>query len=89
MADYKPFINIGIVEYIKEELEERNWSQKDFADVLGCSEKFISDLINNKKEVSAEIASLLSNAFGQSPQYWLNLDFNCRLREKENAQNIY
>jgi HTH-type transcriptional regulator/antitoxin HigA len=34
----------------------------------------------NKQSITIETARLLSKAFGQSPQYWMNLDTNYRLR---------
>jgi len=40
-------------------------------------------LINNKTAVTIDSSRLLSKAFGQSPQFWINLDTNYRLRLKE------
>lgn len=77
---YKPLLNIGPGEFIKEELESRNWRQEDLAEILGISLKSINKLIKNKQSISVETARLLSKAFGQSPQYWMNLDTNYRLR---------
>ena len=77
---YKPFLNIGPGEFIQEELESRNWRQEDLAEILGISLKSVNKLIKNKQSISVETARLLSKAFGQSPQYWMNLDTNYRLR---------
>lgn len=77
---YKPFLNIGPGEFIKEELEARNWRQEDLAEILGISLKSVNKLIMNKQSITIETARLLSKAFGQSPQYWMNLDTNYRLR---------
>lgn len=84
MAKLKPFLNIGPGEFIKEEMEHRNWTNEDLAQVLGLSPKTISELLNNKQRVTIDTAKVLSKAFGQSPQYWLNLDNNYRLRLQEN-----
>lgn len=78
--EYKPRLNIGPGEFIKEELESRNWRQEDLAEILGISLKSVNKLIKNKQSISIETARLLSKAFGQSPQYWMNLDTNYRLR---------
>ncbi len=75
-----PFMNIGPGEFIKEEMELRDWNNEDLAQVLKLTPKTISLLLNNKQKITIETASLLSKAFGQSPQYWLNLDNNYRLR---------
>lgn len=82
----KPFLNIGPGEFIKEELEYRNWNQQDLAQILDLSERTISKLINSQQSISIEIAKLLSKTFGQSPQYWLNLDNNYRLGLQENPE---
>lgn len=76
-------MNIGPGEFIKEELDARNWRQEDLADILGVSLKSVNQLIQNKQSITIEMAKLLSRAFGQSPQYWLNLDSNYRLRLNE------
>ncbi|MCC7211404.1 MAG: addiction module antidote protein, HigA family [Candidatus Brocadia sp.] len=80
VTKYKPFLNIGPGEFIKEELESRNWRQEDLAEILGISLKSVNKLIMNKQSVTIETARLLSKAFGQSPQYWMNLDTDYRLR---------
>lgn len=84
MANYKPYLNIGPGDFLKEEMEVRSWSNEDLAQVLGLSPKTISELLNNKQRITIDTALTLSKAFGQSPQYWLNLDNNYRLRLKEN-----
>jgi len=84
---YAPFLNIGPGEFIKEELETRNWKQEDLAAILGMSLKSVNKLIMNKQAITIGTAKLLSKVFGQSPQYWMNLDTNYRLRlQKEDAK---
>jgi len=80
---YKPFINVGPGEFIKEELEARKWRQKDLAEVLGITPQHVSRIVNNKVPISIETARLLAKAFGQSAQYWLALDMNYRMRLAE------
>jgi len=85
LRDYNPYYNIGPGDFIKEELEVRGWLQTDLADILGMSKKTINKLINNKQSITIDTAKLLSKAFGQSPQYWINLDTNYRLRLEDNT----
>ena len=80
--EIKPFINIGPGEFIKEELEVRNWTQEDLANILGFSQKHVNEIITNKKTITIDTAKLLNKVFSQSPQYWINLDTNYRLRLK-------
>ena len=61
-------------EFIKEELEARNWSQIELAEIIGREPKVVSDLVTSKRGVTPEIAKALGDAFGTSAQYWMNLD---------------
>lgn len=80
----KPFINIGPGEIIKLEMKELNWTQKDLAEILNLSLKTINQIIKNKQPITIDTAFLLSQVFHSSPEFWLNLDKNFRLRQKEN-----
>lgn len=83
---YKPYYNIGPGPFIKEELEARNWRQEDLAAIIGMSLKSVNQLVKNKQAITVESAQLLSKAFGQSAQFWLNLDANYRLRLKQDEK---
>jgi len=61
-------------EFIKEELEARNWSQIELAEIIGREPKVVSDLVTGKRAVAPEIAKALGDAFDTSAQYWMNLD---------------
>ncbi len=82
----RPVILIPPGEHIKEELKERNWTQKDFADILGVSEKTVSKIINAKQTITSEIANLIAKAFGTSAELWLNLESHYRSRLKSNME---
>ncbi|MCD4783829.1 MAG: ImmA/IrrE family metallo-endopeptidase [Candidatus Eremiobacteraeota bacterium] len=85
ITKYKPFHNVATGDFIREEMEIRGWTQRDLSAVLGISEKSISKLIGNKQAVTIKTASLLGKAFGQSPDYWLNLYNNYALRLLEDS----
>jgi HTH-type transcriptional regulator/antitoxin HigA len=88
VKETRPFMNIAPREFIREELEIRNWQQDDLAEVLGLSKKFVNELIMNKKHITIETARFLSKAFGQSPGYWINLERNYLLRENSKSRSI-
>ena len=81
----KPFMNIGPGDFIQEELDERGWRQEDLADIIGMAPKTVNQIIKNRQSITPETARLLSKAFGQSPQYWLNLDSKYRLQLQEES----
>lgn len=60
-------------EFIREELEAREWSQRDLAYILGVSEQAVNVIVSGKRGISPEMAKALSKAFGVSAQYFANL----------------
>lgn len=60
-------------EFLADELEERGWTQAEFAEILGRPPQFVSEIISGKKEITRESAAQIAAAFGTSPDVWLNL----------------
>jgi addiction module HigA family antidote len=54
-------------------LGEMGVSQAEFARRIGVSPMRISYVVTGSRPVTAELALLFGKAFGQTPQYWLNL----------------
>jgi len=67
-------------EAIKEELEERGWSQRDLAAIMGIQPSIVSGIIKGTKPISLDLARNLAAAFGTSAQYWVNMDTAYRLQ---------
>lgn len=61
-------------EFIEEELEARGLSQVELAEIIGRTPAFVNELIKAKRGITPETAKALGNAFGSSPQYWMNLE---------------
>jgi addiction module HigA family antidote len=62
---------------LKEEfLDPLGLSQVELARHLGVSSQRINELVRGKRGVTPETAWLLSQAFGVSPQFWINLQSN-------------
>jgi HTH-type transcriptional regulator/antitoxin HigA len=67
-------------EFIRDELEERGWTQGDLAQIMGRPLRLVNELIAGKKQITPETARGLSKAFGDDdPLYWMNLDSAYRL----------
>ena len=60
-------------EYLREILDDMALTQVALADALGVSAMRVSHLLKGDRPVTAELALRLGQAFGKSPQYWLNL----------------
>lgn len=71
--------------FLREALEELEISQAQFARAIGVAPMRISHVINGNRPVTAELALLFGRAFGQSAQYWLNLQSSYDLKTAERA----
>lgn len=74
-------------DFIREELEERGWSQADLARVIGRDESNLSKLIAGKMSLTPAMARDLSAAFGTSAEYWMNLETSYRLGQANGDDN--
>jgi len=61
-------------EYLADELEERGWTQTEFAEIIRRPLKLVNEIIAARKAITPETAREFSAALGSSPQYWLNLE---------------
>lgn len=66
-------------EFLREELEERGWSQLDFAAITGKDARTINEVINGKRSITPETALAFGKALGSSAEVWLNLEVQYRL----------
>ena len=86
----KPFKNLGIGDHIKEQLEIRNWDKHHIAVLLGLTEIEIAMLLNNDLKLSNGLSQKLSDLFGPSPEYWINIESNYQTRKViENNSSVY
>ena len=66
-------------EFLKEELEQRGWSQQELADILDRPPRLISEIVGAKRAITPETAVGLSTALGSSAEYWMNLESQYQL----------
>jgi HTH-type transcriptional regulator/antitoxin HigA len=59
--------------YIKQELDDRGWGQRDLAYILDCHEQAVNLLVSGKRGISPDMAKALGAAFDVSPDLFLNL----------------
>ena len=61
-------------EMLKEEfLVEYGLSQNQLAKAIGISPNRIAEIVNNRRRITADTALRLGLYFGNSPEFWLNL----------------
>ena len=61
-------------EFLREELDERGWSQDDLAGILGCPVQLVNEIVSGTRGITPESAKGLGAAFGTSAELWMNLD---------------
>jgi HTH-type transcriptional regulator/antitoxin HigA len=66
-------------EVIQVLVDERGWTQEEFALIIGRSKRNVSDLILGRSGITPETAILLAAVFGNSPHEWLELESRYRL----------
>ena len=66
---------------LRECLEPLGLSVPVAAKVLGVTRQALSNLVNEKTGISAEMAVRLAKAFGSSPDMWLRLQVNYDLAQ--------
>jgi len=67
----KPLIHPG--EYIRDEIDERGWTQLDLAEITGRPLKTINQIVLGNSSISPRTAREIASAFGTSPELWMNL----------------
>jgi addiction module HigA family antidote len=60
-------------EFIKDELEAREWSQQDLADKMKVSKSEISFVVHGHRDINVKLAVLLEKAMGIDAEFWMNL----------------
>lgn len=66
-------------EFLKDELDARNWTQVEFAEIIGKDTRSIYEIVNGKRSITPETAVMFAEAFGTSAQMWLNLESQFQL----------
>jgi HTH-type transcriptional regulator / antitoxin HigA len=74
-------------EILREELEARNWTQGDLAEILGRPLTRINEIICGKRAITPETAKGLAAALGTSAELWLNLESAYQLSQVKSADN--
>src|SRR5574344_2117608 len=58
---------------IKEEIESRGITQKEFAAQTGLSRSVLNDILNEKRSVNIEYALLFEAALGIDADFWISM----------------
>jgi len=67
-------------EILLEDLQDCGISINGLARAIGVPPNRISQIVNGKRDITADTAVRLAQYFGTSPQYWLNMQSHYDLR---------
>lgn len=67
-------------EHLQEEMKERALSARALADALGVPTNRVTQILNGARAITADTALRLARYFGNSPEFWMNLQQSYELR---------
>lgn len=71
MTERKP---VSVGEMLREEfMEPLGLTQGQLADSMGVQRKHVNELCTNRRSITADTALMLARVFGNSADFWLNL----------------
>src|SRR3984957_3455943 len=71
MTKRKP-VSVGEV-LVHEFMQPMGLTQGVLAEAMGVQRKHVNELCNNRRTVTAPTALILARVFGNSPDFWLNV----------------
>jgi HTH-type transcriptional regulator/antitoxin HigA len=66
-------------EFLRDELQARDWTQTDLAEILGRPVRVVNEIIAGKRAITPETAKGLGDALNTSAEFWLNLESSFQL----------
>jgi addiction module HigA family antidote len=58
---------------VEEFLTPLGLTQGELAQAMGVQRKLVNELCNDRRAVTADTALMLARVFGNSPEFWLNV----------------
>ena len=65
-------VSVGEI-LIEEFMQPLELTQGALAEAMGVQRKHVNELCNNRRNVTAATALILARVFGNSPDFWLNV----------------
>jgi addiction module HigA family antidote len=70
---------------VQEFMQPRRLTQGALAEAMGVQRKHVNELCNDRRTVTAPTALILARVFGNSPEFWLNVQRRTDLWEAMNS----
>lgn len=85
MNESKPAEVFPPGDLLRDEIEERGWTQAEFAEIIGRSATSVNNIINARTTITPATAKLFAAALGTSDTLWMNLDAKYWLWREDDA----
>ena len=69
-------------------LEAKGITKVALAEALGIKRQSLYDILNAKRTITPDVAVRLGRAFGNAPQFWMNMQANHDLWEAERSPDV-
>ena len=71
-------------------LDERSWTQAEFATRLGASRKFVNQLVSGEASINETTALRLERVLGSTTRFWLNreADYRAALTKRQEVDTL-
>ena len=71
-------------------LDERSWTQAEFAARLGASRKFVNQLVSGEASIDEATALRLERVLGSTTRFWLNreADYRAALAKRQEVDTL-
>ena len=73
---------------LEEFLKPLELTQVQLAQHIGVPTQRINEIVNGKRGITPETAWLLAQAFGTTPEFWMNLQANHDLAKKRPSRQV-
>lgn len=83
--DATPFVATHPGEIIKDELEFRQISQRQFAKEIGVSYSLLNEMLNKKRQLTPEMALLIEAVLGVNAAPLLRIQMDYNLQQTKNS----
>ena len=77
-------VSVGEI-LIEEFMRPMSLTQAELAEAMGVARKHVNELCNGRRSVTAPTALILARVFGNSPEFWLNVQRRSDLWDAMNS----
>lgn len=85
MSNFKPAEAFQPGEFLLDALNDRGWTQAEFAEIIGRPARLVNEIIGGKRTITPDTAREFAAALGTGAEYWLNLETAYQLSQTSPA----